>query len=434
VNAATQAVRGFAARLREGGGPSAPALFGLYALLLVLRAPTLLVSPRLWAEEATVYLAHALSASGWQALAAPHLGYYSLLPNVATLLAARVPLEWAPAVTFAVAFAVQLLPAVLVLTANTPALATPLRRGIALLLVLATVPNKEAWLNTINSQFYLAICAGLILISGPGTPGVAWLRRGVLAVGGLTGVPSLFLAPLYWLRALLERSREHAVQAVILSACGVVQLLVVVNAVEGGARALHVTPDIVLTALFVKSVVLPFLRPLLGLASKACMAAMAAGGWVKAVLLLLEAGVLGALAYGVAKSRVGAGSYLVAGAGITAVLSCVGALGDPTLLMKTTYNGRYFFVPNVFLGLALLMAVAPGSRLGPRPAKVFRVLLGWWLLMAVVNYAGSFGAFTGPSWRAEVAAWRADPAHAIGVWPPGWHLVPPGGAAPPDGK
>ena len=32
-----------------------------------------------------------------------------------------------------------------------------------------------------------------------------------------------------------------------------------------------------------------------------------------------------------------------------------------------------------------------------------------------------------PHWREEVAAWRADPDHRLGVWPPGWSFpLPPG--------
>ena len=54
----------------------------LYAFVLVVRAPWVLVLGRFWAEEATVYLAYAWNHSFLDALTAPHFGYFNLVANV----------------------------------------------------------------------------------------------------------------------------------------------------------------------------------------------------------------------------------------------------------------------------------------------------------------------------------------------------------------
>ena len=62
------------------------------AAALVLRVPEVVLEPRFWAEEARVYFVYALNNPAGSALLAPHQGYYSLVPNLATWLATLVPL------------------------------------------------------------------------------------------------------------------------------------------------------------------------------------------------------------------------------------------------------------------------------------------------------------------------------------------------------
>jgi hypothetical protein len=59
-------------------------------VILLARAPRLLLEGRIYAEEGTTYLRYAWNATPLRALLAPHQGYYSLLDNVPALIAARV--------------------------------------------------------------------------------------------------------------------------------------------------------------------------------------------------------------------------------------------------------------------------------------------------------------------------------------------------------
>lgn len=92
---------------------------GAFALI-VLRDPSLFYAPRFWAEEATVYLTTAYSSPVLTTLLAQHQGYLSIWTNVAGLLATIPPLEYAPAVTTAMALVVYLAIIVAILVDKSP--------------------------------------------------------------------------------------------------------------------------------------------------------------------------------------------------------------------------------------------------------------------------------------------------------------------------
>jgi len=78
--------------------------------LIFLRSPGILVHGRMYAEEGTVYFRYAWTENPLRALLAPHQGYYSLVPNACTLIAARlIPLPQAAVFLTWCALAIQLL-------------------------------------------------------------------------------------------------------------------------------------------------------------------------------------------------------------------------------------------------------------------------------------------------------------------------------------
>jgi hypothetical protein len=84
---------------------------------------------------------------------------------------------------------------------------------------------------------------------------------------------------------------------------------------------------------------------------------------------------------------------------------------------------RYFFTGFFLYWMVLLLAYAH-SREGA-PSRQFKLARGLLVFALIVGLAESVGYWTrfqknGPYWRAEVAAWRADPTHPIQVWPATW--------------
>ena len=206
-------------------------LIGL--IVLFARAPHLLLQGHVVAEEGTTYLLYAWDATPLRALLAPHQGYYSLLDNLCALIAARVLPLSATALFFTwTAAAIQLL--LLFLTVQCEAFRTPLQRWLALFALLLATPNFEIWLSLENCQWLLVVAAAVILISS--TRRLFLLRSATLALGALSGVTTVPLIPLFWLKAWRERSRRAVVFALSITLPAFLQGAILLRAMSAGDR------------------------------------------------------------------------------------------------------------------------------------------------------------------------------------------------------
>ena len=203
-------------------------LAGVLLLLVIgiifARCPGLFTSPRFWAEEGEIYFAAALNAGFWGSLFSQHLGYYSVVPNMAAGLATLVPLEQAPLVTTYLALLVQVLVSAVVIFGNSPYWESwPKKFLIACGIQL--INPFEVWLTTISAHFWLCIATFFILLENPYGKERArrYFHRVMLVLAGLSSVVSLFLTPFFLWKAWRERCRESWVQAGILITAGVIQ-------------------------------------------------------------------------------------------------------------------------------------------------------------------------------------------------------------------
>lgn len=192
---------------------------GLALTTVVLRAPLLLLEPRLFAEEASVYLAYSRQSSFLATLllvptSEGPAGYMVLATNTIMALAKGLPLEWVPHLTSLAALVVQILPVIAVLWSHSTCWSSPqARAGAVLVLSLSPALDPEVWLTTLHTPIFLAVTAALILVAdAPRTRRGRWLARTTLAVGAASGAYTALLAPAFLLRAWRSRDREHAVQ------------------------------------------------------------------------------------------------------------------------------------------------------------------------------------------------------------------------------
>jgi hypothetical protein len=346
-------------------------------------------------------------------------GYVSLPASaVATLAVHLVPLEFVPRVTMLAALAVQVLPALLLIVSGIPWLRHWYTQLPALLL-LATPPlAEEVWLNTINSQFHVFLSVALILASVPGRRSIAALQGGVLLVAPLCGAPATTLLPLFLLRAWADRSSRRAVQALLLLPAAAVQVCVVLTHPEP-SRIVGLDAPLVLAAITAKQILLPLLGPERAMVLAGGLVGDYAAGRLPMAFLLAPVAWFGTLAMLAWRSRDGAIRWLLAGAVLEIGVGYFGAsmpLGRQNLLL--VYSGmRYYFAPAVLTALTVLGIAVLGAT-GTR--VVAGGLVCWMLLIGLENYQRP--SFDGPSWRAEVAAWRRDPSHPIAVWPADWQL------------
>ena len=206
------------------------ALVGCFSVI-VARAPQLVLNPRLYAEEASVYLSYAFSNDLLRTIlliptSDGPAGYLHLVANFSAILSTRVfPLEWAPFVGTYLALTCQLLPLILVLWGRSKLWGSPARRYVLCVLLLVATPIRtDVWLQVINAQIFLGLSSLLILFEDLDRAGTKRVRcyRGLLTLGAMTGAYTVLLAPVFWLRARVTRGREASTQFRIV---GIIALL-----------------------------------------------------------------------------------------------------------------------------------------------------------------------------------------------------------------
>jgi hypothetical protein len=404
--------------------------------LIVLREPLYFLEPRLWAEEGTRYYVYAYhfahSPLWYKGLFNVQRGYFALWPNLASTIAANlVPMESVPVVTTLMAFFIQLIPLGLMIWSRSKFWISPLRKLAGILVYLLMPISGEIWLNTINSQFYLALVTILILLEPAGNKhGRKWIYRILIGVAGLTGPVSSMLAPLYGLLAWLTEKRERAIQAIILGICAIIQVGLLMGFSESdktiGIRLSDVRVYLLVFSIWTQSVGMM-------LVGKAWMRELAS--WIILeyeprslilvatwfALLLLTVMLFWWLSTRLsARERI----ILIGSYSFILIISYVGSLTGNKLELIVPGNAqRYFWVPNVIFGFILIANIFSENS-----DRICRVICATMLLIALmlggINYRMTLIAdWEWPKWRNEVALWQADSEHKIRIWPPGWELI-----------
>jgi hypothetical protein len=399
-------------------------------LVMYLRDPAFFHEPRFWAEEGTRYFAYAYSQPWHAMLGYNFRGFFSLFNKVSALLAVYlVDLPNAPLVTTLLAFVVQTIPLALILWAESSPWDTLKGKVMGVAIVLFTPVTGEIWLNTVNSQFYLALVTFLILIEDSRitsrfTGGVHMV---LLLLAGLTGVVSCFLTLLYAVKAWKERTRRSAIYFSLLVACSVVQLLTLLSS-EGqwAGRWLGVRPGVILSVTWVKTIVLPLFGPVAAMRfANTIRHVRGLGdlgyGALSALLLLTMGAFWTAILWK-------AGTYkrwLILGSYVTiVVLSIVSAIGDKAEMIDAWSAQRYFYVPSVILAVLILDRIEVGGSTYHRFVSVIcAVLIVTSVTMGIVHYQRTLiKSEDWPRWRDQVARWEADHDHILQVWPEGWQV------------
>ena len=149
---------------------------------------------------------------GPSALVTPYNGYFHLVPRLTARLALAFDPRWMPAIYQAVAFGIWL---AVILALFSPRIRLPAKPALALAFVL--VPHTgEVFISLTNLQWPLAVgLVLLILADDPATPGQWGADLVALLICGLTGPFSIFLWPLFLVRAFLRRTRASVLLALV---------------------------------------------------------------------------------------------------------------------------------------------------------------------------------------------------------------------------
>ena len=392
------------------------------AVLMVARAPVYVTAPSFWAEEGTLLFAFAWNHTFAAALAYRPAGYLLLYATTATAIAAQlvraglVALEHAPRVTVLCALAMQLVPVALIAWSRAPFWDGILRRTAGVAIVLFGALTDEVWLNTINCQPWLTIATALLLLE-PQAPG--WTCA-LVALAGLSAPVACTLLPLFAWRAFRVRTRVAVAHAVVLATAAVVQIACVASAWDPSMerRTAGLDLGVFAVTIWARAIVVPTLG--VDVATRA-LETVRGSVWVEPlgglVLLMTAAALMGWIARGLrGDARLLVGAFV-----LTTTCTLLTSAGGKTMLMNSPWaSSRYFYAPGVLFLLAILGMIRRDA--GRARVIVGGLVLAFGLAHGIAVYPTVRWQPGWPRWGDEVAAWRADPARELRIWPPPWKV------------
>ncbi len=195
----------------------------LAALVMASHRPSSLLHAQFWAEDGYVWYQQAYQQGPLLPLTHSQDGYFQTLPRLIAAAALPAPLHHAPLVMNVLALLIQGLPVVFLLSRRGEHWGSlPARAALALLYLC--LPNSAEWhANTTNTQWVLALLAGMVLLAR--LP-AGWLGKAgdliVLGLSGFTGPFCILLLPVAAVMAWLRRERwrwTYLLVIVISAAC-----------------------------------------------------------------------------------------------------------------------------------------------------------------------------------------------------------------------
>lgn len=420
-------------------------LLTVSAAVLFFRSPELFYEPRFWAEEATLYFRYAWLENWWKTLIfVPWAqgGYISLSANVPALLASRlVPLEYAPAITTAIAALVLLLPAYLIIFGRSLLWKSPLQKTLALAVYLfSPIHAEESWLNSINSMSYLGVVSLIILLEDTSKHSRSMLlfQAVTLFYNGLSAVYTVFLAPAFILKAYLFRGNTSLFHPGMVIVAALIQIaIVILLALSDGLPRNKFENE----PRFVKSTAAAFQYHVIEafVAHRNSYAVSEAAGisWNKNVLEAPESQKIIVLFKIIVFFMILTSIFLCGTTLKTALLILVAFLFESAFsaygAMNGIAGGRYAIVPQFAFLLMPLASVCAGFKNAPLLLRTLRSIALVSLLVAIyygaqIHSNRKWNSYTpeAPRWKHEVRQWRDNPSYKLKVWPyPAWQFQLP---------
>ncbi len=416
-------------------------LFLLVAFLLLLRKPDLLVSPQLYAEDATVFFRDQL-VSPLTAVFLPYNGQFHLVPRLIALFASAFPLAAAPLVCSLVSVLIHALClSIFFLPWNRWLISNDLLRA-AVCLVLATALDGTEMVGFSGPLMWYLFLAGILLLfrpeqGGPRTAGGRSTAVAAMAIAGMSVAPMLTLAPIALWLAIKRRGVQRTVALALLAG-----LVVQVFGLRYSQRSDHpAQPEAgyvmlawqVAAATVVAWAYAGVVTPLAGKSAAAAMSQLPSIGPPLFVLIALAILVTWLLTTSPPheRARLAIGLYLAVG-------TLASALYTRNLIgLSTTLNSpaaamppRYMVLASALLVYMLLLLI---QRLPLRDSRLQAACLV--LLFAVgIRHNFSQPPYAKFPWKAavpQIAEWRAARAEgrpkplAIPIAPVPWAIYLP---------
>jgi hypothetical protein len=423
--------------------------WGILFLLLVLiflRAPTLLLEPRLWAEEASLFLHYAYTHDFLDSLLfVPQkaAGYFSLACTLPATIAAHLfPLAYAPVVTTYFSLGVLLALFAVILWGHSTVWDTVGKKTLACLIILcAPSSTGEVWLNSINLMSYCALISACLLLEDLRklSPRRRWAYRVLLGFCGLTAVYTTFLGGMFLLKAWWEKSRESLIHVGVVACTSLIQVAVFLHLYFSNhisqKKLIGFDLEKAAQGVFFHQLAMPTLGPRWGQRLRSSLGAVIAPSGETVITVAVGFSCFLALGYCLVvlysiTPRTRQHSQLL-------LLGCYAftAVGTSIFAMYGVPGGRYAFASGVFLLWMLVNNLRTPLLWDMRSLCATGVLAGA-LVIGVMGYR-THGARTYfvcgagcPKWADELTRCETTGACVITVWPyPRWKFRWPGPSA-----
>jgi len=220
-------------------------VFLFVCALLISRRPDAVFHAQFWSEDGHVWFADAYNFGWWTPLFRAQDGYYQTLSRLAAALALLAPLHLAPLVLNIVAIAVQALPVNLLLSSRSSGWGSLRFRALLAGLYVALPNCMEMHAIVTSSQWLLALCVFLLLVSSvPKGVAARLFDISILVLCGLTGPFCVFLLPIAIFLAWKRPDRWRTAAAGVLAVSCLVQAwgLLVVDPAGRAHAALGASP------------------------------------------------------------------------------------------------------------------------------------------------------------------------------------------------
>lgn len=185
-------------------------------IVIYFRNPLFFLLPRVFAEEPGYYLVNALINPFPYSFGITMAGYFSVIPNFAAELAAKIfPLEYAGHVFTTVGLIVQLLTVTSIYYSVGRILPSRFFSGLSAIFILV-IAKPETWLNTVFSMYWLATGMFFLLNSNS----ITRFHIFYASLAFLTGPTSLIWLPFFGIRWIVgyepTSKRDRSVGLVVV--------------------------------------------------------------------------------------------------------------------------------------------------------------------------------------------------------------------------
>ena len=196
------------------------------------RSPYIFQNGRFIGEEATYHFIYALENTFLKNLFyyADVAGYINLLPNILLEIATKVPIKFAPLITVYGSFFFIILLPYFCLFRDSQFLDNENKKILASLVLFLSPPFvPEIWINSLNSQIYLCFISILIFFMINLSRTQKNLNHILLLLGGLSGIYTCALLPLFGLKFYENKTRYNFVNMIILLVTNLLQSILIIH-------------------------------------------------------------------------------------------------------------------------------------------------------------------------------------------------------------